>query len=127
MHTLSEKDSMWLELRHRHFADACNDISGQMESFRTKNAAARHRSGGGGQLDVRDMRRLVQALPQFRRAPLYPATHPTRAYTCSPRTHATTHPPYTLTTPVTRVTPPVQKSPDDAGHPTAGLWTQVRV
>ena len=38
-----------------------------MNEFTTKNAAARHRpADGGGQLDVRDMRRLVQALPQYR-------------------------------------------------------------
>ena len=66
MHMLNEKDSMWVDLRHRHFADACNDISSQMDQFRTKNAAARHRSNGGGPLDVGDMRKLVQALPQFR-------------------------------------------------------------
>ena len=69
MHMLNEKDSMWVDLRHRHFADACNDISSQMDQFRTKNAAARHRSNGGGSLDVGDMRKLVQALPQFRCIP----------------------------------------------------------
>jgi hypothetical protein len=38
----------------------------QMQDFTTKNAAARHRPADGAQLDVRDMRRLVQALPQYR-------------------------------------------------------------
>ena len=39
----------------------------QMSEFTTKNAAARHRpADDGSQLDVRDMRRLVQALPQYR-------------------------------------------------------------
>ena len=43
----------------------------QMSEFTTKNAAARHRpADDGSQLDVRDMRRLVQALPQYRRASL---------------------------------------------------------
>lgn len=38
-----------------------------MSEFTTKNAAARHRpADDGSQLDVRDMRRLVQALPQYR-------------------------------------------------------------
>lgn len=161
-HVLNEKDSMWVDLRHKHFADAINDISSQardntsflpnacgavnrcsgvpaqchmmsvssnsmlvsfsdenclapsicctsvvsakpdssslttthgwlghwpaahckaralmvkvmdpavcpqMTEFTAKNAAARHRPQDGSQLDVRDMRRLVQALPQYR-------------------------------------------------------------
>ena len=28
-HALNEKDSMWVELRHKHFADAIHDISQQ--------------------------------------------------------------------------------------------------
>ena len=27
---LNEKDSMWVDLRHKHFADAINDISQQV-------------------------------------------------------------------------------------------------
>lgn len=62
---LNEKDGLWLALRHRHFADACAEIAGRMDEFRSKNAAAR-RTGAEDALDVRNMRRLVQALPQYR-------------------------------------------------------------
>jgi syntaxin-binding protein 1 len=64
-HMLNEKDGLWLALRHRHFADACAEIAGRMDEFRSKNAAAR-RTGAEDALDVRNMRRLVQALPQYR-------------------------------------------------------------
>jgi Sec1 family len=64
-HLLNEKDGLWLALRHRHFADACAEIASRMDEFRSKNAAAR-RTGNEDALDVRNMRRLVQALPQYR-------------------------------------------------------------
>jgi len=67
-HLLNEKDSMWVSLRHQHFADACATISKTMDDFRSKNAAAK-RTGGEDALDVRNMRRLVQALPQYRWVP----------------------------------------------------------
>lgn len=54
-----------MALRHRHFADACAEIAARMDEFKSKNAAAR-RTGNEDALDMRNMRRLVQALPQYR-------------------------------------------------------------
>ena len=30
---LNEKDTMWVDLRHKHFADAINDISSQVRGL----------------------------------------------------------------------------------------------
>ena len=39
-HILDERDSLWVELRHQHFAAASIRISAMLDEFRQKNSAA---------------------------------------------------------------------------------------
>lgn len=59
---------MWVALRHKHFADATNEITRTMDEFRQKNKAAAYKQGAGGDgaLDLRNMKNLVSSLPQYR-------------------------------------------------------------
>ncbi|BDA46397.1 probable protein transport Sec1a [Coccomyxa sp. Obi] len=66
-HILDERDELWVELRHRHFAEATSRIANMMDEFKAKNRAASYRGGGGNDaMDMRAMRQLVQGLPQYR-------------------------------------------------------------
>lgn len=67
-HLLAETDDMWVALRHKHFADATNEITRTMDEFRQKNKAAAYKQGAGGDgsLDLRNMKNLVSSLPQYR-------------------------------------------------------------
>lgn len=50
-HILDERDSIWTELRHQHFAAASLRISSMLDDFRKKNKAAsyvRNKAGGVG-------------------------------------------------------------------------------
>lgn len=57
-----------MALRHKHFADATNEITRTMDEFRQKNKAAAYKQGAGadGALDLRNMKTLVSSLPQYR-------------------------------------------------------------
>lgn len=57
-----------MELRHLHFAEASKRLTNMLDEFRQKQAAASYRSGGGNAdaMDMRNMRNLVQSLPQYR-------------------------------------------------------------
>lgn len=57
-----------VELRHLHFAEASTRLTNMLDEFRRKQAAASYRSGGGNAdaMDMRNMRNLVQSLPQYR-------------------------------------------------------------
>ena len=47
-HILDERDAIWVELRHQHFAAASLRISSMLDDFRQKNKAASYvRSKGG--------------------------------------------------------------------------------
>lgn len=67
-HLLAETDDMWVALRHKHFADAINEITRTMAEFQQKNKAAAYKQGAGGDgsLDLRNMKNLVSSLPQYR-------------------------------------------------------------
>ena len=68
-----------VELRHLHFAGASLRLTRAMDEFRAKHKAAGDTAGGrprgrGGNasLDMRQMRSLVQQLPQYRCVPFPP-------------------------------------------------------
>eukprot|EP00891_Asterochloris_glomerata_P007891 jgi/Astpho2/7891/gw1.00118.18.1_t len=66
-HLLAETDEMWVSLRHKHFAEATQEITRMLDDFRQKNKAAAYKGGNdGGGLDMRNMRNLVSSLPQYR-------------------------------------------------------------
>ncbi|KAI9079948.1 hypothetical protein K1719_038194 [Acacia pycnantha] len=64
---LGEHDSVWLEIRHAHIADASERLSDKMDNFVAKNKAAQiHQSGrDGSELSTRDLQKMVQALPDY--------------------------------------------------------------
>ena len=64
-HVLDERDDMHVELRHRHFAAASLRISSAMDDLRAQSRLA-GRGSSVGQLDLKGMSKLVQALPQYR-------------------------------------------------------------
>lgn len=64
-HILDERDSMFVDLRHRHFAAATMRITSALDDLRSKSRLA-SRSSSLGELDLRSMGKLVQALPQYR-------------------------------------------------------------
>jgi syntaxin-binding protein 1 len=56
-----------VELRHQHFAGASLRLTQLMDDFKAKHAGYRGGGGGGNaSLDMRQMRSLVQQLPQYR-------------------------------------------------------------
>lgn len=63
---------MQVKWRHAHFAAASLAITDQLEHFRSvnKHAVGYRKSNGAadgtGELDTKAMRRLVNALPQYR-------------------------------------------------------------
>ncbi|XP_054781286.1 protein transport Sec1a isoform X2 [Prosopis cineraria] len=64
---LEEHDSVWLEIRHAHIADASERLSDKMDNFVAKNKAAQiHQSArDGSELSTRDLQKMVQALPEY--------------------------------------------------------------
>lgn len=65
-HILDERDALFVELRHQHFAAVSLKISSLMDEFRSKNKAAKAGAGGVGDLNLRNMSKLIQSLPQYR-------------------------------------------------------------
>ncbi|KAK9906798.1 hypothetical protein WJX75_008240 [Coccomyxa subellipsoidea] len=67
-HILDERDELWVELRHQHFAEVTQRIANMMDDFKAKNRAASYRGNGKSNdaMDMRAMRNLVQGLPQYR-------------------------------------------------------------
>nr|AQX44206.1 SNARE-interacting protein KEULE-like protein [Phalaenopsis equestris] len=64
---LEDHDPIWLELRHTHIADASERLHEKMTSFMSKNKAAQLQliAKDGGELSTCDLRKMVQALPQY--------------------------------------------------------------
>ncbi|KAK4487363.1 hypothetical protein RD792_006013 [Penstemon davidsonii] len=62
---LEDHDPIWLELRHAHIADAGVRLDEKMNKFVSKNRAAQIGSRDCGELSTRDLRKVVQALPQY--------------------------------------------------------------
>ncbi|PSC68723.1 SM Sec1-family [Micractinium conductrix] len=63
-HILDERDALFSDLRHKHFAAASLAISRLMDEFKAKNS--RGIKGSSGELDLRNMSKLLQSLPQYR-------------------------------------------------------------
>ncbi|XP_027906316.1 protein transport Sec1a-like [Vigna unguiculata] len=64
---LQDHDSVWLELRHAHIADASERLHDKFTNFVSKNKAAQMQQRGrdGGEISTRDLQKMVQALPQY--------------------------------------------------------------
>ncbi|XP_010529509.1 PREDICTED: protein transport Sec1b isoform X2 [Tarenaya hassleriana] len=64
---LDEDDPIWMELRDVHIADASERLHEKMTTFVSKNKAAqmKHSSREFGDLSSNDLRKMVQALPQY--------------------------------------------------------------
>ncbi|XP_027336602.1 protein transport Sec1a-like [Abrus precatorius] len=64
---LEENDSVWLELRHAHIADASERLHEKFTNFVSKNKAAQIQQSGrdGSEISTRDLQKMVQALPQY--------------------------------------------------------------
>lgn len=64
---LNESDPLWNELRFMHVGEALLTLDQKTKKFGSKNKAASMQSSNkGGALSTRDLKNLVQALPQFR-------------------------------------------------------------
>mmetsp|Transcript_17026 Transcript_17026/g.50813 ORF Transcript_17026/g.50813 Transcript_17026/m.50813 type:complete len:663 (-) Transcript_17026:822-2810(-) len=68
-HPLNDRDSLWVKLRHQHIATAFRGISDFTDELK-KNTVAKGRleggKNGGGEMDTRQIQRLVAAMPQYR-------------------------------------------------------------
>ncbi|PRW58349.1 SM Sec1-family [Chlorella sorokiniana] len=64
-HILNERDALFVDLRHKHFAAASQAIANLMDEFKAKNRVGK---GGRGvsELELRNMSKLIQSLPQYR-------------------------------------------------------------
>ncbi|KAL2337471.1 hypothetical protein Fmac_011917 [Flemingia macrophylla] len=62
---LEDNDSVWLELRHAHIADASERLHEKFTNFVSKNKAAQLQGRDGNELSTRDLQKMVQALPQY--------------------------------------------------------------
>jgi syntaxin-binding protein 1 len=65
-HVLDERDSLLVEMRHKHFAAASLRISALLDEFRARNAKVAGAKGRGADLELRNMSKLIQSLPQYR-------------------------------------------------------------
>lgn len=67
-HPLDEKDKLFTELRHLHFAGASLKISQLLDEFRARNGMVQKGGGGGGapEVTLKSMSKVIQALPQYR-------------------------------------------------------------
>lgn len=64
-HVLDERDGLYCDLRHKHFAAASLAISSQLDDFRARSAKMGARTGLGG-MELRNMGKLIRSLPQYR-------------------------------------------------------------
>ena len=57
-----------MELRHQHIGAVSARLSALTQEFQAKHQAASYKGGaaGGNAMDMRNMRSLVQSLPQYR-------------------------------------------------------------
>lgn len=65
---LGEHDPIWLELRHKHIAEASLILNEKMEYFKKANKVAQHktREQSNDSIDTGDLRQMVESLPQYR-------------------------------------------------------------
>lgn len=64
---LDEEDPIWVELRDVHIADASERLHEKMTNFVSKNKAAqlKHSSKDSGDISTKDLKKVVNALPQY--------------------------------------------------------------
>ncbi|GAB2271996.1 Protein transport Sec1a [Dionaea muscipula] len=64
---LEETDSIWVEIRHSHIAEASEHLHDKMTNFASKNKAAQlsQASRDGSEISTRDLQKMVQALPKY--------------------------------------------------------------
>lgn len=64
---LDEEDPIWVELRDVHIADASERLHEKMTNFISKNKAAqmKHSSKDFGDISSKDLKKMVNALPQY--------------------------------------------------------------
>ncbi|GMH00587.1 hypothetical protein Nepgr_002426 [Nepenthes gracilis] len=64
---LEDTDSVWLEIRHSHIAEASERLHDKMTNFVSQNKAAQlsQASRDGSEISARDLQKMVQALPQY--------------------------------------------------------------
>ncbi|KAI3787371.1 hypothetical protein L1987_41800 [Smallanthus sonchifolius] len=62
---LEDHDSVWLEMRHLHIADASERLSDKMDNLMSKNKAAQLQQKDSSELSTRDIQKMVQALPEY--------------------------------------------------------------
>ncbi|KAL8208023.1 hypothetical protein R6Q57_007435 [Mikania cordata] len=62
---LEDHDSVWLEMRHLHIADASEKLSDRMDNLMSKNKAAQLQQKDSSELSTRDIQKMVQALPEY--------------------------------------------------------------
>ena len=65
---LGEQDPIWVELRHKHIAEASLLLNDKMNYFKSANKLARHKANQGDQsdIDTGDLKQMVESLPQYR-------------------------------------------------------------
>ncbi|KAF6139314.1 hypothetical protein GIB67_021524 [Kingdonia uniflora] len=61
---LDDHDPVWLELRHMHIADVSERLYEKMTNFISKNKAAQMQDCSS-KISTRNLKRIVQALPQY--------------------------------------------------------------
>lgn len=65
---LGEQDPIWVELRHKHIAEASLLLNEKMNYFKSANRIAQHKTKHGDQddIDTSDLKQMVESLPQYR-------------------------------------------------------------
>jgi len=62
-HVLNDKDAMFVKLRHCHFAEATNTITGYCDEMQRKNGG--RKAGDVKDMDLKSMAKLVRSLPKY--------------------------------------------------------------
>ena len=65
---LGEQDPIWVELRHKHIAEASLLLNEKMNYFKSANRIAQHKTKHSDQddIDTSDLKQMVESLPQYR-------------------------------------------------------------
>ncbi|CAI9285323.1 unnamed protein product [Lactuca saligna] len=62
---LEDHDPVWLELRHSHIADASEHLHDKITNFVSRNKVVQMHGRDGGEMSTRDLKKMVQAFPQY--------------------------------------------------------------
>ena len=64
---LGEQDPIWVELRHKHIAEASLLLNDKMNYFKSANRLAQHKAKQGEEdIGTTDLKQMVESLPQYR-------------------------------------------------------------